>query len=165
MNQELLHTFWGPSEGQHTMLQMSIRAFITFIVVLALIRLSGRRSFSMKSPFDNTLAILLGAIMAKAVIGDITYSSGLAACTVLALTHRLFGYLSLKYKGFGSWVKGEKLLLYEKGKLQEQNMVRALISENDIMERLRMNGVDSLDKIETAYMERNGEVSFIMKDQ
>jgi uncharacterized membrane protein YcaP (DUF421 family) len=158
-----LHHIWGADADGLSVIQMCVRAFITFIAALILIRLAGRRAFSMKSPFDNTLAILLGGILARAVIGDVSYPAGLTACVILASMHRLFGYLSIRYKKFGSLVKGDKLTLYEHGKFNIANMHRSLLSENDIMERLRVRGYESLDNVKVAYMERNGEVSFINK--
>jgi uncharacterized membrane protein YcaP (DUF421 family) len=40
-------------------LQMAMRAIVVFIACLALIRISGRRSFGNRSPFDYVVAILL----------------------------------------------------------------------------------------------------------
>ena len=160
---DTIYDFWGTQEEELTVLQMSLRAFITFIVAIVLVRIAGRRAFGLKSPFDNTFAILFGAILAQGVIGRVPFASGLAACAVLAIAHRLFAFLSLKYSKFGGWIKGTKILLYSNGKLVEKNMVRSLISENDLMERIRLEGFESLAQIEEAYMERNGEVSVIPK--
>lgn len=164
MMMDIFYDIWGAPESRLTMLQIALRALVAFIVAVALIRISGRRSFGMRSPFDNTLAILLGAILAKGVIGDVAFSGSVVGCTVLALTHRLFGYLSLRYKKFGNWVKGDKILLYENGTFYRKNMTRALISENDLNERVRMRGYESLDQVKLAYMERSGDISMISKE-
>lgn len=158
-----LRHFWGHDEHDLTLVQMCARAFITFIAAVILVRIAGRRSFGMKSPFDNTFVILLGAILAQGVIGTVDFTSGLAACLVLAVTHRLFAYLSIYSGRFGGWVKGDKILLFKDGRMQRRNMVRSLISENDFRERLRINGYDTLENVKAAYMERNGEISIVMK--
>jgi uncharacterized membrane protein YcaP (DUF421 family) len=160
---DVLYNLWGTHDTNLTIVQMSLRALVTFIAAIALVRIAGRRSFGMKSPFDNTFAILIGAILAQGVIGRVPFDSGLVACTLLAVAHRFFAFLSIKYSGFGAWIKGSKILLYSNGKLDEKNMVRSLISENDLMERIRLGGFNSLDQIEEAYMERNGEVSVVPK--
>jgi uncharacterized membrane protein YcaP (DUF421 family) len=161
---ELLDHIWGET-GQHiTILQMSARALVTFIVSIILLRISGRRSFGMKTPFDITIVILTGAIMAQGVVAKVDYSAALIACLVLAVLHRLFAYFTLRSKKFGSMLKGDKLLVYKDGQLYKKNMMRGLVSENDLMERARIEGHRDLSEIAEAYMERNGEISIIRKD-
>lgn len=163
MEADSIQYWWGYHQAELTILQMSVRAFATFIAALILLRISGRRSFGMKSPFDNTFVILLGSILAQGVIGRVEFFDGLAACLVLSVTHRLFAYISLYNGKFGGWVKGDKILLYKEGRMYRKNMTRSLISENDLMERLRANGCENLDEIKVAYMERSGEISIIIK--
>ena len=163
MDFDSIQQWWGYHHIDLTMTQMGIRAFVSFLAAIVLLRISGRRSFGMKSPFDNTFVILLGSILAKAVIGDVRYSHALVACLVLAVTHRIFAYISLYNGRFGGWIKGDKILLYKEGKLYPKNMRRSLVSENDLHERIRINGCESLEDVKIAYMERNGEISIIKK--
>jgi uncharacterized membrane protein YcaP (DUF421 family) len=52
-----------------TALQMSVRSFIMFFIALALIRIGGMRIFGKKTAFDNILVIMLGAVLARGVVG------------------------------------------------------------------------------------------------
>src|SRR5688572_5325843 len=135
---------WGMENTDLNTLQICVRALVTFIVAIALLRIAGRRAFGMRSPFDNTIVILTGAILAKGVVGTVPYFSTVMACLVLAIAHRLFGYFSISSGRFGALVKGEKILLYHEGKIDESNMKRSLVTENDLMESVRINGYESL---------------------
>ena len=115
MNETIL-TVWGQGDAELTTTQISVRALVAFIIAIGLVRLAGRRAFGMKSPFDNTFAILIGSIMARGVVGSNAFFNCVAACTVLAVLHRLFAYLSIKYSGFGAVVKGSKIPLFKDGK-------------------------------------------------
>jgi hypothetical protein len=51
-------------------LQMAARPTAVFFGALVLIRISGRRSFGQRSPFDYVVAILLGATLSRVIVGE-----------------------------------------------------------------------------------------------
>lgn len=149
-----------------TPLQMSIRAVAIFIIALVLLRFSGRRSYGMKTPFDNVIFILLGAILSRAVTGVSPFFSTIAATTSIVLLYRLFAWIGLHSGAFGKIVKGDSKILYKDGELMRENMNSCFISERDLMEGIRMNSnIDSLDKIKEVYIERCGRISVIKKEE
>ena len=160
---EILTQLFGEGENQTT-LQMSARAVVIFIITLILLRIAGRRSFGMKSPFDNIIVILLGAILSRAVVGASEFVPTIASATVIAVLHRLGAWLGALNLRFGALIKGQKIVLFEKGELKHDNMRRALISESDLYASLRSNmNVENFDSIDSAYMENNGRISFVKK--
>jgi uncharacterized membrane protein YcaP (DUF421 family) len=154
--------------GQGTELnfyQMSLRALLVFILGLVLIKLSGRRSFGIKMPFDNVIAILLGAILSRAVVGASPFIPVICASTVIVLLHRLCAWIALHNDWFGRLVKGKEQVLYKDGALQKKNMDEVLVSEKDLMEGMHINAnIDSLEKAAMIYMERDGQISIVKKE-
>ena len=61
---DLLH-----KDDQLTDGQMAVRAVVTFLIAIALVRLAGRRSFGMRSPFDTVISLLLGATLSRGIVG------------------------------------------------------------------------------------------------
>lgn len=162
---ETIVRLFGEGENQ-TVLQMSLRAMVIFIITLILLRIAGRRSFGMKSPFDNIIVILLGAILSRAVVGASEFLPTIGAATVIAVLHRLGAWLGALNLRFGVLIKGQKIVLFKNGRLDSDNMRRALISESDLYASLRNNmNVESFDSIESAYMENNGQISFVKKNK
>ena len=161
----IIHYFFG--EGANlTMLQMSIRAFSMFIVMLVLIRFAGMRTFAKKSSFDNIVVIMLGAILARGVVGASPYLSTIAASVVIVFMHRTVAWLSVKNRKFEKLVKGSYIKLYHDGALIGDNLERSGMSENDLHESLRLETKKlTLAEIDTAFMETNGRISFILKEK
>ncbi len=144
--------------------QMADRAVVIFVLTIVFIRLSGRRSFGMKSPFDNTITILLGAILSRVVVGISPFVPTVAASLVLVLLHRLFAWLAIRSRTFGRLVKGQAIPVFKDGRIIRENMHRGLISEHDLMEAVRQkaNAAD-LSEIESCWLERDGELSTVKK--
>lgn len=144
--------------------QMALRTFVTFLLALVLIRISGRRSFSFHTTFDNVLTVLFGAILARAVVGASPYIPTVFSCLVLALLHRFVAWLGVYYIQFERVLKGDKIPLYKDGRFIQKNMERSLVSKEDVMEHVRIiNNQNSLDGIKEIYMERTGKISLLKK--
>src|SRR3984885_2786158 len=103
-------------------LQMSDRGILMFFIALVLIRISGRRSFGIRSPLDNIITISLGAVMSRAVVGASDFIPVVATCFVIVLMHRFVGWLIARSKAFGRLIEGEKILLFEDGVFLKDNM-------------------------------------------
>ena len=160
---ELVIKIFGEGKDLNA-LQMSSRGVVMFFVALILIRVSGRRSFGVRTPLDNIITISLGAIMSRAVVGASAFFPVVVCCFVIVLMHRLFGWLIAHSKSFGKFIEGDKMVLFEQGKFKEDTMKRALVCREDIMQGVRKSALsEDMTKIDKVYIERNGEISSIKK--
>ena len=147
-----------------TMLQMCVRAFTMFIIMLVLIRFSGVRTFAKRSPFDTIVTIMLGAILARGVVGASGYVDTIVASGVMVVMHRIVAWLSVKSRKFERLVKGTYIKLYNDGALISDALEKTGMSENDLHESLRLETKKlTLSEIDTAFLETNGRISFILK--
>jgi uncharacterized membrane protein YcaP (DUF421 family) len=160
---DIINNLWGEGD-QLNALQMSIRALVMFLIALLFIRLSGKRAFAKKSPFDNVIVIMLGAVLARGVVGASPFFSTVAAAAMMMMIHRILAWSSVENKLVNKLLKGEIVPLYKDGKILWHNMRKTTISESDLMQSLRLETQKtSLDDIEMAYLEDNGRISFIVK--
>ena len=151
-------------ETELSALEMACRAIAVFVIAFVLIRIAGRRSFGLRTPIDNIIVILLGAILSRAVVGSSPFIPTIFASFILCVLHRVFGWLFTHYKGFGRIVEGEEIILYENGQFIEKNMKRGLVREEDIMQAVRKaTFTDNIEGIDKILLEHNGEISIINK--
>jgi uncharacterized membrane protein YcaP (DUF421 family) len=147
-----------------TALQMAVRSFIMFFIALALIRLGGMRIFGKKTAFDNILVIMLGAILARGVVGASPFFSAVAAAAVMVVIHKILAFLAMKHVWVGMVVKGYRRSLYKNGQFNLKNMRITSISKDDLMEGVRIEiNSDNLDEVKEVHIEKNGQISVVKK--
>lgn len=145
-------------------IQMGARAAATFLIALIFIRISGRRSFGQRSPFDYVVAILLGATMSRAIVGASPALPTFAASLVIVFMHRTLAWACVRSHALERLVGGVERQLYRDGSFDRQQMLAALVSRTDILETVRKElGTEALDKVHSAILERDGEISIIRK--
>jgi len=159
----IIHYIFG--EGKDlSVLQMCSRALVVFFIALIMVRVSGRRTFGKRTAFDNTLAIILGAILSRAIVGASPFVPTVCCSLLLVLLHRLLAYACIKSSFLDHYLKGTSIPLYQNGKLDKENLTKSLLTEKDLMGDVRLKGnATKLEEIHEIYMETSGEVSVISK--
>ncbi|HEX8748605.1 MAG TPA: YetF domain-containing protein [Pyrinomonadaceae bacterium] len=146
-------------------LQMSLRAVIVFIVSIAMLRIGNKRFMGKSTALDVMLGIVFGSMVSRAITGNAPFFPTLAASLVLVLLHWILAALALRSHGFGYLVKGRDRLLVRDGEAQQEEMRKSHITEEDLKEALRAQGkAPEIKEIKAAHLERNGDISLIMKD-
>ena len=148
--------------GDVDALQMALRTIIVYVATLVLIRLGSKRFLSQATAFDVIVGIMLGSVMSRAINSSAPLFPTLGAGLVFVGLHKFLAMLAARTDWFGSIVKGKPVLLIEDGKVQQQGMRRADMSEHDLEQALRMQGQEADPAgVERAYLERGGSVSVI----
>ena len=145
-------------------LQTAMRAVAVFFAALILIRISGRRSFGQRSPFDYVVAILLGATLSRVIVGASPVIPTLVASLVIVLIHRALAWTCVRSRWVESLVVGVEREVYKNGQFNNRQLSAALITRTDVFETARqeLNSLD-LQDVQSAILERNGQVSLIRK--
>jgi uncharacterized membrane protein YcaP (DUF421 family) len=164
INMETLIKIFGEGKDLNC-LQMCSRSLVIFLFSLVLIRISGRRSFGIRTPLDNIIVILLGTVLGRAIVGASSFLPVIIASLLIVLLHRAFSWLMINSIKFSKLLEGEKIILFKDGHFIKKNINKGLVSEEDIMQGVRKSALtDQLDKIERIYIERNGEITTVKKN-
>lgn len=159
---DLVQMLFGEGD-QLDVLQMSMRSGVVFALALAMIRISGRRSFGQRRPFDACATVLLGAVLSRAVVGASPFWPTMAAGAVIVLLHRFVAMASLRWPRFETLVSGDKRELVRDGRCDRDEMQKVLITERDLDEAIRKKGGDERRPerrpVRRAVLERDGVVT------
>jgi len=159
----LLYQIFGEGKNLST-LQMCDRAIVVYFIALLFLRISGRRTFGKKTAFDNTIAIILGAVLSRAVVGASDFVPTIACSLVLVLIHRGLAWLSIRSKTITHLLEGKSIPLYQKGKLETEHLSRSLVNREELLGDVRLNAnIGTMEEADEVYMETNGEISVVKK--
>lgn len=151
---------------QLTLLQISLRGLIIFVVGLVMVRIGDRRSLSEKTAFDAIFIVLLGSMLSRTINGTAPFLTTIAASVVLVLIHRGCAYGACRSHAFGKLLKGRDILLVRNGQLDRQALRGNLVSEHDFEEDLRLQAkTEDVSQIRMARLERSGDISFIKNER
>ncbi len=146
---------------------MVLRAAVMYALLLVIFRIAGKRSLAQITTFDFVLLLVIGEATQQALLGN-DFSMTNALIVIITLLMLDIG-LSLAQ---GRWPRLEPLmddvpvLLVEDGNVLQKRLDKSRISEADIMHAARsLQGLERMDQVKYAVLERTGEISIIPKQQ
>ena len=142
-----------------------LRGVAVYLFVYIVFRLMGKRSLADITTFDFVLLLIISETTTGAMIGE-DYS--LLACFIMVSTlvslDLLFAFLKQRSKWFQKVSEGCPLVLVDNGKYLRKRMERTRVDEDDIMEEARiLHGLETIDDIKYAILERDGTISIVPK--
>ena len=144
--------------------QMSMRALVVFVLAIAMIRIGNKRFMGKNAALDVFLGIVFGSMVSRAITGNAPFLPTLVASLVLVLLHWVTSAIAFRAHWFGTLVKGHDSTLVRDGEIQWDTMRKAHLTERDLQESIRNSGEQpDVSKVESAHLERNGDVSVIMR--
>lgn len=142
-----------------------LRATAVYAFMLLIFRVAGKRSLAQTTTFDFVLLMIVGEATQQALLGD-DYSLTNSFVIVLTLV-ALDGGLSLfqqRSAAFDRWVDDVPLVIVDNGRPLADRLAKVRLNESDILAAARqLQGLERMDQIKYAVLERSGDISIIPK--
>ena len=143
-----------------------IRAFLGYCFLVLIMRTAGRRPGKQMTPMEFVLVFFSGGLALTTMVADeSSFTNALCQIITVALTHYAITWLRQRSTVFGRFIDGTPLLLLAKGQWQSETMSQMRLDEEDLLAMARDKGMTSLEQIDYAFLERNGEISIIQRSQ
>ncbi|HEY7228883.1 MAG TPA: YetF domain-containing protein [Pseudolabrys sp.] len=146
-----------------SILQVCLRAVVVFLVLIAYVRFAKKRFLSQTTALDVILVIVIGSISSRAISGTAPFFASLAGTFVLILMHWVISYFARGSELLSYLVKGNDTVLIRDGKVDRRALMAAHMSDDDLAEDLRQNGIEEPKEVKSARLERSGKLSVIEK--
>jgi uncharacterized membrane protein YcaP (DUF421 family) len=152
--------------GAHILAEIALRTAVIYTVVLAGMRLSGKREVGQMTPFDLTLLLLISNAVQNAMTGpDTSLLGGVVAASTLLLLNYLVAELSGGNRRFRKFVQGQPSLLIHDGQIIASHMAKEHVSMDELQRALREHGIASYHDVALAVLEVDGSISCLKYDE
>jgi uncharacterized membrane protein YcaP (DUF421 family) len=140
-----------------------LRATAVYVFLLVLFRLSGKRTLAQVTTFDFVLLLIISEATQQALVdGDNSMTNAFLVVATLVALNILFSEIKQRFKAAERVLDGLPLLLVEHGNLLHDRMTKERIDEEDVLDAAREHhGLERLEQIKYAVLERNGKISII----
>jgi len=142
--------------------QIVCSSLVIYLFIIIAFRVLGKKELSQLSVVDLVFILLISNAVQNAMVGsNTTLAGGLVAAASLFIANFLFKQLMYRFPRLDNLVEGEATMLIYDGKLIEKNTKKARITYQEIMEILREHGVSSIEEVDLAVLEVDGNISVL----
>lgn len=140
-----------------------LRATAVYLFLLVVFRLSGKRTLAQVTTFDFVLLLIISEATQQALVdGDNSMTNAFLLVATLVVLNIVFSEIKQRFKAAERVLDGLPLLLVEHGNLLHDRMAKERIDEGDVLDAAREHhGLERLEQIKYAVLERNGKISII----
>jgi uncharacterized membrane protein YcaP (DUF421 family) len=137
-----------------------VRAFFGYFFLVMVVRIVGRRPGKQMTPFEFVLVFFIGGLALTAIVGDeVSFTNGLCQVITMGLAHYSLAWARTKSRRFARLVDGTPLILLENQSWRTDTLKHMRIFDDDVIASARDSGIKTLQDIDRAVLERNGEIS------
>jgi len=144
-------------------LQVCLRAIVVYLVLIGYVRFAKKRFLGEATGFDAILVIVIGSIASRAISGTAPFVASLAGSFILVLVHWVISFITQKSEWLSYVTKGRDTVLIRDGEIDRKALAASHMSEDDLAEGLRQEGIEMPKQVKVARLERSGKVSVIRK--
>jgi uncharacterized membrane protein YcaP (DUF421 family) len=143
------------------LLLTALRAIVIYVIMLAVLRISGKRAIGNFSAFDLLVALMLGEVVDEIIYGDVTFLQGLVPIVLITLLQYGTSWLSYWDHGWDKVLEGTPTVIVRDGQLDREGMRTERMNEKDVLAELRLGSIDDLREVKLAVIENDGRISIL----
>jgi uncharacterized membrane protein YcaP (DUF421 family) len=130
---------------------------LAYVALVALLRISGKRTLSKMNAFDFVVTVALGSTLTTILLSkDVALAEGIVALGLLIGLQFVLTWLSVRSSTVDRLVKSEPTLLYHRDRFLWDAMRRERVTEDEVRAAIRNAGFASLESVEAVVLETDG---------
>jgi len=144
-------------------LEIVVRGSVVYWMLFLLFRFLLRRDVGTVGVADLLVMVLIADAAQNAMAGDsYTLADGVLLVATIAGWNLAFDSAAWRWPTFARFAQPRALPLVRDGKPLDGNLRRQLLTHDELMSKLREQGVDDLSRVRLATLEPGGSVSVLL---
>lgn len=150
----------------HGVWRVVVLGTISYVVLIAMLRFSGKRSVSKMSAFDLVVTVALGSILATVLLSEsVALTRGITAFFLLLALQYVMAALSVRLNWFERLAKSNARCLVVDGQIDRAALKHERVTQEEVMCAVRGVGLGDLHSVAAVVLETDGDFSVITKDR
>ena len=151
---------WTADAPPSFLLEVAFRCVVTYVLLLGVLRVTGRRGVRQLSIFELSIILGLGSAAGDTMFyHDTPLLPVVVTFAVVGALYWFFNRLTEWFPRFSDWLEGTPVLLIEEGRIDLKNLNSLNLTQKELFAELRQQQVEHLGQVRRAYMEATGELS------
>lgn len=147
-------------------LELMLRGTLLYWFLFIVLRFILRRDVGSLGISDFLFVVIIGDAAQNGMIGSATsVTDGMVLIGTLVFWSYLLDYASFQFPLIQRFTSAPRLCLVRDGKMLRRNMRREFITDDELNAKIRHEGVEDIASVKRMYLEADGEMSLIRKDE
>jgi uncharacterized membrane protein YcaP (DUF421 family) len=139
-----------------------LRPILVYLFLVIVIRLAGRRELAQLNSFDLIVLLMLANTVQNATIGnDNSMVGGLIGVSALLLANYIVVRFLYAHPKVDHLLEGGPTPLIRDGRIIHRNLAREAITEGELTEAIRKQGLGSATEVTEAILETGGVITVV----
>lgn len=160
-----LHRLFLGDKSLWFLVEIAFRTTIIFSYTLLLLRFMGKRGMGQLTPFEFAIIVALGSAVGDPMFyGEVPLVHTMLVIAIVVGLHRILTMITLNNDVMEKFVEGQTSMLVLQGRINCEQLRREKLSQEELFELLRPEGISHLGEVQYAFLEPSGKLSVIRSE-
>ncbi len=137
---------------------------LAYLLLIAVLRMSGKRTLAKMNAFDFVVTVALGSTLATVLLSkDVPLAEGVLGFALLAALQFVIAWSAQRFPPVAAAIKAEPRILLRDGKVDHRALLDERVSAVEIKAAVRSHGLGDLTSVAAVVLETDGSLSVISR--
>jgi uncharacterized membrane protein YcaP (DUF421 family) len=149
-------------ENPSAVVKILVVGLLDYLTLLALLRITGKRSLSKWNAYDLVVTVAIGSTLANAILSRTsTWAEASAGMGLLVAVQYVIARAAVRKPSIRRWFNTPPAVLLRNGQILHEALLREQVTEGEILAAVRHHGIAAVEDVAAVILETDGNFSVI----